>query len=69
MGQGPDRRNVRQSERDFILELLFGILKDADGAAVLVYYLRELVFCGSDRLGQGFDPLLVGFYLGLSFCA
>ena len=69
MGQGPDRRDVRQSERDLILELLFGILEDADGAAVFVDYLRELVFCRSDCFGQGFYCLPVGFYLGLSFCA
>jgi hypothetical protein len=45
MRQGPDRRDVGQGERDFVLELLFGFLEDADGAAILVDFLRELVFC------------------------
>lgn len=43
MGQGPDRRDVRQSERNFILKLLFGLLEDADDTAIFVDYLLELV--------------------------
>ena len=67
--QGPDRRDVGQSERDFILELLFGFLEGADGAAMVVDYLRELVFCRSNAFGQGLYLLSVRFYLSLGFRA
>lgn len=45
MGQGPDRRDVSQGQGDFILEVLFGLLENVDGAAIFVDYPRELVLC------------------------
>ena len=69
MRQGPNRRDVGQSEGYFILELLFGLVEVADGAAVLVDYLRELVFCRGDCFGHELDLLPVGFYLSLGLRA
>lgn len=65
MRQGSDRRDVGQSERDFILELLFRLVKGADDTAVFVDYLRELVFRRSDCLRYRLYLLPVGFYLVL----
>ena len=48
MRQGPDRRDVRQSEGDLVLELLFRLVEDADDGAVFVDNLRELVFRRDD---------------------
>ena len=45
MWQGPDRRDVRKSEGDFFLELLFVLMEGPNGVAIFADDLRELVFC------------------------
>ena len=69
MRQGSDRRDVGQSERDFVLELLFRLVEDADDTAVFVDYLRELVFCRGDCFSHRLYLLPVGFYLLLGLCS